>query len=87
MSQTNNEYSFCESSVATGMWRWHIRKIGTDGRKPGGGASSPLCFIHEGRTWTNGWDIEVPMTEHHMRENACRKCLALFDEKALEEVP
>ena len=67
-------YSFCESVHATGRSPWHIRRLAGE-RKLGGGIDTPsLC----GRV-TQGWDLEVEITEHHL-EHACERCVQLYQE-------
>jgi hypothetical protein len=63
------ELSFCESSLATSISKWHIRELTREGRKPGGGAdSTALC----GRKVD--WDLNVKLTEFHLENNTCSKC-------------
>lgn len=69
-------YSFCESVFAASLSKWHIRKLTSVGRKPGGGIDSPsLC----GHVKTGlGWDLEVGLTDFHLRENCCIECTVLY---------
>jgi hypothetical protein len=67
-------YSFCESVHATGTSPWHIRKLDTEGKKLGGGiTTSSLC----GRV-TRGWDLEAPITRHHLGSHVCPGCRDAF---------
>lgn len=68
------DYSFCESSAASGRSPWHIRQLTAAGKKPGGGADTPsLCDLEM------AWDVEVEITEHHL-SHACRACVAVLTE-------
>lgn len=68
--------AFCESIHATGTSLWHLRWV--DGAfKFGGGITSPsLCDLVK-----QGWDIEVPITAHHLAHNACPFCLRKLAER------
>jgi len=74
------EYAFCEPVTASSHSRWHIRKVGPEGLKLGGGASAPLCFPERGWDWINGWDLEVAITEQHLG-CACQMCRKLYEEQ------
>lgn len=64
-----NGFSFCESVHATGTSSWHIRKLDVAGKKLGGGiTTASLC----GKV-KNGWDLDVPMTLHHL-SHCCHWC-------------
>lgn len=68
-------FSFCESVHATGASKWHLRLLTDAGQKFGGGIDTPsLC----GRVQV-GWDINVPLSIHHLTQNCCPKCLILYD--------
>lgn len=69
------KYSFCEPVMAGVRATWHIRPLTKAGRKLGGGIdTASLCgWVVRG----NGWDIDVPITEHHLK-HACQKCVALY---------
>jgi hypothetical protein len=52
-------FSFCEPVTAVAMGRWHIREVGEEGLKTGGGVpNDALC----GRGLHRGWDLEYRMT-------------------------
>jgi hypothetical protein len=79
-----NTYSFCES--VTGIGPWHIRQLSPAGKKTGGGIDSPsLCgrIYPSGATTPNGkrgfggWDLDVEITEHHLR-HACKECACVY---------
>jgi hypothetical protein len=79
-------FAFCEPVQAAPRSRWHIREL--DGEpKFGGGASPPLCHERFGelsakQRWPNGWDLDVGLTEDHLRSNqVCQKCVKLYREK------
>lgn len=69
-------FSFCESVFAGPKSPWHLRKLNPrSGQKFSGGIDTKfLCREQH----VNGWDLEVPITEHHLNEVACKKCLAEF---------
>ena len=71
------KFSFCEPVWATGRSRWHIRKVGPEGLKLGGGANAPLCWNPD--EWQNGWDLDVEITEHHLG-HSCPRCVELYRE-------
>ena len=81
---TKNEFSFCESVFATPFSRWHIRVVGPEGRKFGGGALAPLCYSNGCHQWINGWDLEVDFTEAHF-DHACPACVVIYRQEAIEE--
>jgi len=77
------EYRFCEPVHATSITKWHIREV-EDGapHKYGGGAGAPLCYLADAKEWYNGWDLEVEITEGHLRgDYVCPRCLELMREK------
>jgi hypothetical protein len=62
--------SFCESQWASGHGLWHLRWLDGAGPKFGGGITTvSLCG-----NITNGWDLEVPVTAHHLANNTCPRC-------------
>jgi hypothetical protein len=68
-----DKFSFCETAGATGMSLWHIRNLTKAGRKLGGGADAlSLC----GRKVC--WDLDVDLTEHHLKLNTCSRCSEIF---------
>lgn len=74
------QYSFCESSTASSLSRWHIRKLDETGKHCGGGITTPsLCgLVRPYRAGgLGGWDLEVAITEHHVT-HACPKCWKEF---------
>jgi hypothetical protein len=70
-------YAFCEKSSASGLSRWHIRKLDEAGLKLGGGITTKsLCERVE-----RGWDLKVRIRPEMLDENqeiACRGCLAIY---------
>lgn len=53
------QFAFCEPVTATPMSKEHIRPVGPEGLKLGGGVPVPaLC----GRDLHMGWDLETPVT-------------------------
>lgn len=73
-------YSFCESVFATPWSRWHIRKLTDEGQKFGGGIDTPSLCGKIGPPKSNGWDINVHMTEHHL-SNCCSECQEIFEKE------
>lgn len=66
-------FSFCESVTATSSSPWHIRRLDSAGKKLGGGITTPsLCGLA-----TRGWDLEVEITEHHLKYS-CKRCVAEY---------
>jgi hypothetical protein len=52
-------FSFCEPVTAIAMGKWHIREVGPEGLKFGGGVpNDALC----GRELRFGWDMEAVFT-------------------------
>lgn len=52
-------YTFCEPVSATATSHHHIRQVGSDGIKPGGGIlGAALC----GRDVSRGWDLAGEVT-------------------------
>ncbi len=92
---TPRSFSFCEHVTATGPW--HIREVGPEGLKFGGGAKTSLCHAHEPTWWINGWDLEVPLEETRFSaernqeitaqrlEHVCKRCVELYQEIAAHE--
>ena len=66
-------YAFCESTFATPLGKWHIRKVTEAGLKLGGGIDTPSLCGHV----KEGWDLSVPLTEHHL-EHACPRCVEAY---------
>ncbi|GAB6901916.1 hypothetical protein [Kineosporia succinea] len=66
------QYAFCESVYAGPQAVEHIRVVGPEGLKIGGGVKGPtLC----GRTWPNGWDVAGEVNaENVFNDHTCRKC-------------
>lgn len=77
------QFRFCEPVWATPYSKWHIRKAKDDEpMKLGGGAGPPLCFIEDDKEWTNGWDLDVELTKHHLTgKHVCQRCVELLKEK------
>jgi hypothetical protein len=72
-------YAFCEPTTATGFSSWHIRELGPEGKKLGGGVTTKsLCgHVRPYPSGIGGWDLDVPITEHHLG-HACPKCVQEF---------
>jgi len=76
---TPPEFSFCEPDTASSLSRWHIRRVGPEGIKTGGGVYvAPLCW-EENRNypWRNGWDVGVEFDPRHF-EHACPRCVEKY---------
>lgn len=57
-------HAFCEPVSATPTSYEHIREVGEEGLKPGGGVPNlPLC----GRDLRRGWDLKTPVTPDMVR--------------------
>ena len=61
----------CETR--SGAWSYHLRVIGGEGFKPGGGTIKALC----GRMM--GWDTRIPLATYGKKNNTpstwCEACL------------
>lgn len=58
------DLAFCERVTATPTSPMHIRRVGPEGRKYGGGApDTTLCW----RALNNGWDLEQPVSDVAVR--------------------
>ncbi|GAB2733873.1 hypothetical protein [Nocardioides pakistanensis] len=58
--QSSPRFAFCEQVWATPTSPWHIRAVGTDGLRPGGGiVGESLCC----RELTGGWDIPTRIVD------------------------
>ena len=58
------EFAFCERSTATPTSPIHIRRVGEEGLKLGGGIPAlPLC----GSDLWHGWDLSGPVTPDAVR--------------------
>jgi len=61
-------YVFSEGAAASALAPWHIRKLSSKGIKLGGGADTlALC------SKTVAWDLETPITAHHLT-HCCKPC-------------
>ena len=49
--------------------------MGEEGLKFTGGALAPLCWPDA--KWLGGWDLDVDITEHHLR-HSCPDCVRLY---------
>lgn len=79
-------YSFCESTLATATSPWHIRRVGPEGLKPGGGVPNPaLCE----RDLRHGWDLKTEVTVESVQQGmvprqgdgrvwVCNRCAGAF---------
>ena len=78
-------FSFCEGVWATSGSPWHIRKLTDQGQKLGGGIDTPSLCGRVGPPKTNGWDLEVELTEHHLEHNSCKICKEIYDGQSLRK--
>lgn len=65
------------AETATSTWHYHLREVGPEGRKPGGGAGPALCGIKL------GWDVNMPIpmfmkAKPEYTFNPCSKCRELY---------
>lgn len=79
-------YSFCEHVNATPTSPEHLRTVGDEGQKFGGGVpGNALC----GRDLRFGWDLATPVTDESVRALSsprsgdgrvflCRTCAAIY---------
>jgi len=60
------------SETVSGTWNYHLRRVGPEGIKLGGGAPPALC----GQKL--GWDTKIPLkawgTKDHIPSVWCSKC-------------
>jgi hypothetical protein len=71
------EYSFCESTTASSLSNWHIRKLDAKGLCLSGGiTTSSLCGHVNPRI--GGWDLDVPINEFHLEHACCQSCVDAF---------
>ncbi len=73
----DRKFVYCEAYPQYG--RWHIREVGREGLKPGGGCPPPLCCQDKPDQWHNGWDLpDVPIQDdaHEYTRVAAEKRLA-----------
>lgn len=60
------------SETATSTWHYHLREVGPEGLKPGGGAPPALCGARL------GWDTKIPLEawgiKDHIPSVWCDKC-------------
>ena len=78
-----------EPSTAASLAPWHIRKVTETGLHLGGAIDTPsLCGRVQPPPKSNGWDLEVRITEHHL-SHACPKCVEEYRKlcKHCGEVP
>ena len=73
MSKTRVKYpKLVVAETATSTWHYHIREVGPEGLKPGGGAPPALCGAKL------GWDTKIPLeawgTKDHIPSVWCSKC-------------
>jgi hypothetical protein len=85
---TTGDLSFCESVDATPTSPVHLREVGPEGRKYGGGVPTPaLC----GRDLHRGcWDLPTEVTSKSVAAadqdrpgRICASCAAVYDERKL----
>jgi len=63
----------CETNTST--WSYHIREVGPEGPKPGGGAGPALCG-QDNMGWDmEGWDLKHYGTgPGHLPMSWCKEC-------------
>jgi hypothetical protein len=79
------QYSFCERSTATATSPWHIRRVGEEGIKLGGGAPDTALCSAELR---KGWDVQREVTAQAVillskvdesgRRGLCENCAGCY---------
>lgn len=71
-----SNYAFCERVTATAESPWHIRLVGSEGLKLGGGApDSTLC----GRPLHKGWDLQLHVDDESVDgRHICADCSAVW---------
>jgi hypothetical protein len=73
----SKELVVCETATST--WHYHLRVVGREGKKMGGGAGDSLCEKKM------GWDTEIPLESYGIRGGSpghwCKKCLELAIER------
>jgi hypothetical protein len=69
------KFAFCEHTTAGSRTPWHIRIVGPEGLKLGGGCPAPLCRTYD--RWINGWDMATPVSERFL-VYACQECVAKY---------
>jgi hypothetical protein len=74
----SDKYSYCESTGATAIGKWHIRKLTKKGRKLGGGIDTSSLCKHVIESW--GWDINTPIT-HYLMQHICKECYEIYLEE------
>jgi hypothetical protein len=79
----SKKYSFCESVTASFVGPWHIREVGPEGLKFGGGAKAPLCFLYDAdKQWLGGWDLDIEFEIEEAPDiHICYYCLALYKQR------
>lgn len=79
-------YAYCETVLATATSPWHIRQVGPEGLKPGGGVpGNALC----GRDLLRGWDLNRPISLPDLRMlqnydgplNVCQACATVYQQQ------
>ncbi len=72
------------SETATALWHYHLRRMGPEGPKPGGGAGPALCGAKL------GWDVNLPVEvfmslEAHDTFKPCEECRKLYGSVAQQD--
>ena len=70
MTDTKQEYAFCETAAASGYSPWHIRRLTKRGKKLGGGADTPTLCGREA-----AWDLDVPIRHGDF---VCERCWQVY---------
>jgi hypothetical protein len=67
------------AETVSGVWSYHLREVGPEGLKLGGGAPPALCGAKL------GWDTQIPLeawgTEDRIPSTWCDECKKLAEDK------
>lgn len=70
------KFSFCETTTAGPLSKWHIRELTRNGKKLSGGVDTQsLCGALNP---PYGWDLNVNINEYHLENSTCLKCRGLY---------
>ena len=74
-SKVPSHYTIAETTSST--WHYHIRRVGPEGLKHGGGAPPALCGAKL------GWDTKIPLeawgTKDHIPSVWCWQCQSIME--------
>ncbi|MBT0771753.1 hypothetical protein KIH74_22625 [Kineosporia sp. J2-2] len=73
----DRKLAFCESNWAGPESPWHIRVVGSEGLKPGGGVNATALCGRE----IKGWDLPAsrPTRDTISYKHVCPGCAGAFD--------